>query len=155
MRKPVPALAVDQFDRKLNTLRPAAEKLKAATPKAGWIRAIRTSLGMSTTALAERLGIAHTSLLQLEKGEQAGTISLASLRRVAEALDAEVVYALVPRASLKETVSTRARQVARQRVGAVAKSMQLEAQGLTPQQIARQIDELARDLEMRPKQLWR
>ncbi len=155
MRKVATALAVDQFDRKLKTLRPAAARLKAATPRAGWIRAIRTSLGMSTTALAQRLGIAHTSLLQLEKGEQAGTIALASLRRVADALDADVVYALVPRASIKDTISTRARQIAKQRVGSVAKSMQLEAQGLTPKQIARQVDELARDLETRPKHLWR
>jgi len=81
--------------------------------------------------------------------------SSGSLPRVADALDADVVYALVPRASIKDAISTRARQIAKQRVGSVAKSMQLEAQGLTPKQIARQVDELARDLETRPKHLWR
>jgi len=33
--------------------------------------------------------------------------------------------------------------------------MRLEAQGLTEKELAQQIDELARELELRPRDLWR
>jgi predicted DNA-binding mobile mystery protein A len=110
---------------------------------------------MSSSALAKRLGIAHTGLLKLEKGERLGTVSLATLRRAAEALDADFVYAVVPRKALRLTVHARARQLAEERALPVAKSMQLENQGLSSEQIERRIEELARDLETRPRELWR
>jgi predicted DNA-binding mobile mystery protein A len=145
----------EQFDRKLPQLQKAARSLALEAPQSGWIRTIRQVLGMSSSALAKRLGIAHTGLLKLEKGERLGTVSLATLRRAAEALDADFVYAVVPRKALRLTVHARARQLAEARALPVAKSMQLENQGLSSEQIERRIEELARDLETRPRELWR
>jgi predicted DNA-binding mobile mystery protein A len=145
----------EQFDRKLPQLQKAARSLALEAPPSGWIRTIRQVLGMSSSALAKRLGIAHTGLLKLEKGERLGTVSLATLRRAAEALDADFVYAVVPRKALRLTVHARARQLAEERALPVAKSMQLENQGLSSEQIERRIEELARDLETRPRELWR
>jgi predicted DNA-binding mobile mystery protein A len=145
----------EQFDRKLAQLQEAARSFVLEAPSSGWIRTIRQVLGMSSSALAKRLGIAHTGLLKLEKGERSGTVSLATLRRAAEALDADFVYAIVPRKSVRDTVRARARQLAEERVLPVAKSMHLEAQGLSPEQLERRIEELARDLETRPRELWR
>jgi predicted DNA-binding mobile mystery protein A len=124
-------------------------------PAAGWISALRESLGMTTIALARRLRIAQQSVVKLQNSERAGTITLASLRRAAEALDADLVYAIVPRKKLRDTISARAREIAQERIAPVAHSLRLEAQGLSEKQLGDQIEELARDLERRPRELRR
>ena len=70
-------------------------------PPKGWIRAIRDGLGMSGSQLGKRLGASPQNVDILEKSEVAGTIKLQTLKRVAEALDATLVYALVPNMPLK------------------------------------------------------
>ena len=148
-------LSASQLDRKLPALRQAASALVHAAPAIGWIKALRQSLGLTTGALARRLHVAQQTAADLEGRERAGTITLASLRRVADALDAQLVYALVPRKNLRQTISERAHELARQRIAPVADSMQLEAQGLTQKELEEQTDELARELELRPRDLWR
>src|SRR6266403_836753 len=71
-------------------------------PLRGWIKAIREALGMSTLQLAKRLKIKQPSVVALEQSEAKGTIELATLRRVAEALDCTLVYALVPNKPLAQ-----------------------------------------------------
>jgi predicted DNA-binding mobile mystery protein A len=148
-------LTATQLDRKLPSLRESAARLRTARPIGGWIRAIRRALGMSTSALGRRLDLAQQSIVQLEKNEKAETITLASLRRVAAALDAELVYAIVPKKNLRESITTRAREVAAKRVASVAQSMKLESQGLADDALQGRIEELARELERRPRELWR
>jgi predicted DNA-binding mobile mystery protein A len=110
---------------------------------------------MSTVALGHRLGLAQQSIAQLEENEKNETITLASLRRVAAALDAELVYAIVPRKNLRDTITQQAHKVAAERIAPVAQSMKLESQGLTDKEFQEHIEELARDLERRPRDLWR
>ena len=148
-------LSASQFDRKLPRLRSAADELAGSTPSTGWIKALRQSLGLSAAALGRRLRVKQQSATELEDSERAGTITLASLRRAADALDADLIYALIPRRKLRDTIATRARQVAQERLAPIAHSMRLEAQGLSEKEVAEQIEELARDLERRPRDLWR
>lgn len=148
-------LAATQLDRKLPDLRHASAQLRAAKPAGGWIRGLRQALGLSTDALAKRLGLARQTVTQLEENEKAETITLASLRRVANEFDAELVYALIPRKSLRETIHNQARSVAMKRVERVGQSMQLESQGLTDEELRERIEELALELERRPRDLWR
>jgi predicted DNA-binding mobile mystery protein A len=110
---------------------------------------------MSTGALGRRLKLAQQSIVQLEENEKTEAITLASLRRVAAALDAELVYAIVPRKNLREAISTRAHELAAERVAPVAQSMKLESQSLTDNELRERIEELARELERRPRELWR
>jgi predicted DNA-binding mobile mystery protein A len=147
-------LAAAQLDRKLPALRNAAARLRGARPTGGWIRALRRALGMSTGALGRRLDLAQQSIVQLEENEKNETITVASLRRIAAALDAELVYAIVPRKNLRESIAVRAKEIAAARVAPVAQSMTLESQGLTNSELQERIDELARDLERRPRELW-
>jgi predicted DNA-binding mobile mystery protein A len=107
------------------------------------------------TSFGRRLNVKRQSAQALENSEKTGSITVASLRRVAEALDADLVYALVPRRKLRDTIAARARDVAKGRVASVAHSMRLEKQGLTEKELAEQIEELAHDLERRPRDLWR
>src|SRR5215813_3110930 len=83
------------------------QKLKPVTqydvPVRGWIKAIREALGMTTAQLANRLGIKQPSVVAIEQSEAKGTIELATMRRVAEALDCTLVYALVPNKPLEQT----------------------------------------------------
>src|SRR5271167_4387486 len=82
------------------------------SPVRGWIKAIREALGMSTAQLAKRLGVRQPSVVAIEQSEAKGTIELATLRRVAEALGCTLVYAFVPNKPLETMVRERARRFA-------------------------------------------
>lgn len=155
MTTPVKLLAVDQLDERLTRLREAAEEIRRQAPRAGWVKTIRTALGMSVRSFAKRLGNAHASLQELERNERRGSVTLESLRRAAEALDADLVYAIVPRKPLRVVISERAHALALERLKPIAQSMALEDQSLSAKQLQRQVDELARDLESKPAVLWR
>ena len=116
-------------------------------PSGGWIRAVRTSLGMSVRQMAERIGITQQSATRLEKNEATDAITLKSLRKAAEALDCRLVYALVPNeGGLRGTVRKQALRKAREIVDPVDHSMMLEAQdvGDKREKTSQVADELAR-----------
>jgi len=124
-------------------------------PGRGWLRAIREALGLTTRQAARRVGITQAALLQAEANEAADAISLRQLRRIAEALDCELVYAIVPRRSLIETVEERAGQLARERVSRVAHTMALEDQGAASDVTEAQVAAIKRELlEGRWSRLW-
>lgn len=77
---------------------------------------------MSGTELAARMGVGQSTVSGLEQGEVQGTIRLDTLRRVADALDCDLVYYLSPRTTLETAVRGQARRKALE---------QLEESGLT------------------------
>jgi predicted DNA-binding mobile mystery protein A len=97
-------------------------------PAAGWLRAIRDALGMTSAVLAARLEITSSGVRKLEQAEASDAISLATLRRVAEALDCELQYVLVPRRPLREMRWNQARKLAQQWQQRAGRTMALEAQ---------------------------
>ena len=107
---------------------------------------------MSTAQLAKRLGIRQPSLVALEQSEAKGTIELATLRRVAEALDCTLVYALLPNKPLETTLRDRARAFARRRRAPVEHSMLLEDQKVTAKDAEARLDEIMR--ETNPRLFW-
>ena len=138
-----------RLDAKLAALQPAE---RFAVPPRGWIRAIRTALGMSQSDLAVRLGVSPQAVQQFEASESDGSVRLSTLRRAAEALDCTLVYALVPRSSLEETVEARARTVLAVETAAAERSMVLEAQDSTlPPEALRP----AADALVASRRLWR
>jgi predicted DNA-binding mobile mystery protein A len=102
--------------------------LNITTPPKGWIRAIRTALRMSQAELATLLTINQKSLHALEASEAKKTIRLDSLEKVADALDCDLVYALVPRDSLQNHYRNRARKILAARTRSVENTMELENQ---------------------------
>lgn len=78
----------------------------------GFIREIKEALAMTTGQLAERLGISQQGVSKLELSEQAGTITLNSLNKVAAEFDCKLVYALVPNHSLSKTLEAHALKAA-------------------------------------------
>ena len=123
-----------------------------APPVRGWIKAIREALGMSTSQLAHRLKIKQPSLVSLEQSEARGSIELATLRRVAEALDCTLVYALVPNKPLETMVHDRARAFARRRHEHVEHSMLLEDQKVSAKSAEARLEEILR--ETNPRLFW-
>jgi len=121
-------------------------------PSRGWIRAIREALGMSTAQLAKRLGVRQPSVVGLERSEEKGTIEVASLRRVAEALDCTLVYALVPNQPLEATVRARALSLLRRRRQPIEHSMLLEDQDVAEPVSDRQVEDMIR--ETSPRRFW-
>lgn len=142
-----------QLDRILSAIVPL-RNLK--TPKRGWAYQIRTSLGISAALLAKRMNVAKTTVVKLEGSEASRTISLASLERLANAMNCKLVYAIVPSESLDTILKTQAEQVAKKIVQQVQRTMSLEAQSGTKieqdDQIADIANELVRTLR---SDLWR
>lgn len=118
----------------------------ATVPPGGWLRAIRESLGRSLKAQAEIAGISSGTLTKSERSEAEDRISLAQLRKLAAALDCELVYGLVPKKPLHEVIQDRAELMAKQEILGVAHSMSLEDQRPSDAFIERQIDERRREL---------
>lgn len=90
-------------------------ELKTQIPAIGsWIRNFRRILGMTQKQLAARLGISSPSLYQLEQNEIEGKISIKNLDRVAQAMDCELVYFLVPKQKFKKIRKEQAQKLASQ-----------------------------------------
>ncbi len=109
------------------------ERLRAdvpllARPARGWVRSVREALGLSQNDLAQRLGVNQTTVRRLERSELDRAAQLSTLQRAAEALDCDLVYALVPRGSLQGIVEKRLAAQLAEHVAAVHQSMLLEAQ---------------------------
>jgi predicted DNA-binding mobile mystery protein A len=121
-------------------------------PVRGWIKAIREALGMTTGQLARRLSVKQPSVVAIEQSEARGSIELATLRRVAEALDCTLVYAFVPKRPLETIVKERARMFARRRRSPVEHSMLLEDQAVTGTDAEKHLDQIVR--ETNPRLFW-
>jgi predicted DNA-binding mobile mystery protein A len=99
--------------------------------------------------------MSHAGVRKLEISEAEETITLASLRKLANALNCELKYALVPRTSLDNILTQRARQVAQDRHGPVAHSMALEDQSTDAAMSAVQLDLLTKEILAGSKRgLW-
>ena len=135
----------------------------AIRPRDGWIAALREALDMTVRQFAARLGVAPSSVVRLERRERDDTISLGALRRAANALDSDLVYAVVPRAAvvsspvdnlLEALIEARARKVAATELGRIAHTMALEDQAVSSADLQAQITERAAALAETPRLLW-
>jgi len=118
------------LDRKLGELRPIH---RFTTPPKGWIKALRQALAMSQADLARRMNVTQAAVASMERSEAAGKIQLDTLQRVAEAMDCDLVYALVPRRSLEVVLRDAARRKLSPHLRAVAQTMSLEDQDSSPE----------------------
>ncbi|KHD87662.1 MAG: hypothetical protein OM95_12995 [Bdellovibrio sp. ArHS] len=124
-------------------------------PKAGWVRAIREALGMTTSQLAERMQIQQSGVTMLEQREVAKTVTLETLQRAARAMNCELVYALVPKESLEKTVDDQAQKAAQQLLRRTTHTMDLEMQSVGASETQLHEKELAMDIKSKmDRRLW-
>jgi predicted DNA-binding mobile mystery protein A len=129
---------------------------QTAMPPTGWIKAIRIALRISLMQLGNKLNITKQSMQGLEEREMDGTISLRSLREVAEALDMQLVYGFVPNdGSLDALIERKAHELATKIVLRTSNTMKLEDQENSRQRIERAIKERTEVIKSElPKILW-
>lgn len=135
-------LRLNQLDRDLE---PFLGTRSVSRPKRGWLRAVRESLGITIREVARKLRKTPQTVAAFEKSEAADRITLQTLRRYAEAMDCELVYAIVPTgSSLVQLADTRAREKAERDVRAVEHTMALEEQATAgiPDKIERETQRL-------------
>jgi predicted DNA-binding mobile mystery protein A len=127
-----------------------------SVPHTGWIKAIRAVLGMSMQQLGNKLKISKQGILDIERREMEGSITIKSLKEIARVLDMQLVYGFVPNAgSLDALVEKRATELATQIVMRTANTMNLENQGNTKERIEMAIKERTLSLKNElPKILW-
>lgn len=147
MRPEFQELRIKQLQRQLD---PFVAAKDVPRPRLGWLRAMREVGGVSVRQLAKRFRRTGQLVAKLEKAEADYRITLASLRGAADALDCQLVYALVPKSgSVQEFAERAARAKAEENVRAVEHTMALEDQAVG--NVEQKIEEETRRLLKRRK----
>ncbi len=129
---------------------------KAALPPTGWIKAIRTALGMSLQQLGNKLSVTKQGILDFENRESTGAITIKSLKELGRAMDMQLVYGFVPNdGSLDALIERRATELATKIVHRTSNTMKLEGQEVSKKRIEKAIKERAEEIKKEmPKILW-
>ncbi len=117
-------LRLSQLDRTLQDMRTPPPR-----PTSGWISSVREALGITLDQIGKQIGSSRQAVQQLERAEATDRITLGALRRTAEAMGCELVYALVPKSgTFAELAERPARDRAARDVKSVMHTMMLEDQ---------------------------
>ncbi len=147
--KPQDSLTIAQANRRLKAIRKIIPDTKV---RPGWIRYIRNSLGMTLKQLAERTKLSLPSIAQAERSEAAGRISIATLKKMANAMECEFVYAFVSKTDLEEVMKHAAREKAKRTLASADVHMTLEDQRVE-QSMQERIELLANKL-LKKGDIW-
>ncbi len=110
---------------------------------------------MTTTQYARRLGVSQPRVVELERSEVSGKVTLATLERAAEALGCRLVYVLLPERPLAEVVQARARSLTDKELDSVQHTMRLEDQAVINAQANKALrQQIMQDLLRKPARLW-
>jgi predicted DNA-binding mobile mystery protein A len=125
-------------------------------PSIGWIKTIRTGIGMSLEQLGKKLSVTKQAIQDIENREREGSITIKSMHEIANALDMKFVYAIVPKnGSLDEMIEKRALEIAKVIVQRTSNTMKLEDQENSHERIQKAIKERAEEIiNKTPKILW-
>lgn len=146
-------LLIQQLDRKMKLFRALKE---VALPPTGWIKAIRTAIGMSQQQMGKQLSITKQSVQELEDRDKNGSMTIKSLREVANAMEMQLVYGFIPKdGSLEKLIDRKARELAIQIVKRTSNTMKLEDQENSKRRIEKAIQERTTAIKNEmPKILW-
>ena len=125
-------------------------------PPIGWIKAIRNGIGMSMEQLGKKLSITKQGVMDIEKREKEGAITIKLMKEIAMAMDMQFVYGFVPNAgSLEQMIETRALEIAKIIVERTSTTMKLEDQANSKERVEKAIKERASEIiNKTPKILW-
>jgi predicted DNA-binding mobile mystery protein A len=146
-------LQFQQLNEKMNQLTGLQHVI---IPPIGWIKALRNGIGMSMEQLGNKLSITKQGVMDIEKREKEGAITINSMQEIAKAMDTQFVYGFVPKAgSLEQMIEYRALEIATKIVERTSTSMKLEDQANSKERIENAIKERASEIINRtPKILW-
>ena len=149
----IQTLLQQQLNNKMKAMLPVRN---IPIPATGWVKAIRLALGISSRQLGNKLDMTRQGVQDLERREKEGSITIKSLRDVANALDMELVYGLVPKdGSLEDLINRKATELAKEIVNRTSNTMKLEDQENSKQRIKKAIAERVITIKNEmPKALW-
>jgi predicted DNA-binding mobile mystery protein A len=147
------SLQLQQLNSKMLSF---ASLRQVAIPPTGWIKAIRTAIGMSMQQLGNKLNVSKQGILDIEKREKDGSITIKSLKEIARVMDMQLVYGFIPNdGSLDVLIEKRATELATKIVLRTSNTMKLEDQGNSNKRIQKAIEERAVSIKNEmPKILW-
>lgn len=153
MKREKQKLMREQLDRKIELLNKLPENI---IPIGGWVKAIRSSIGMTLKQLGKRMNASKQSIGQLEQREQEGAITINKLREVAAALNMQLVYGFLPNDnSLEKFIEKRAKQIATEIVMKTSHNMKLENQENSSERLQNAIKNRTNKIvEEMPSYLW-
>ncbi|MCI4443147.1 MAG: mobile mystery protein A, partial [Lentimicrobium sp.] len=125
-------------------------------PPKGWVNTVRIALKMSLRQLGNRMNFSAQNIKQIEEREVNGTISINSLREVANAMDMQLVYGFVSKhESLEQMIEKRAKELATEIVMRTNNTMTLEDQQNSVARIEKAIAQKTIEIKSEmPKYLW-
>ena len=141
----------EQLDARMKEIRALSE---VGAPRQGWIRTVREAMGMSIRQLGARVGLSKSSIAALERRETEGGITLDSLQRLAEGLESDVWYAVVPRRPVQETLQARAREVAEDIVAELRNRMEFEMREIPEEELRSMVAHHAQKALEAEHRLW-
>ncbi len=145
------ALQRRQLDAEFSRFQPLRHLIP---PPQGWLRTIRQALGMTAGQLGKRLQMTKQAALDLERRDADETITLGTLRKAADALNVDVVVALIPRKPLEDIVHEQAEYKAADERNRVVHSMRLESQDAGTEDVLNRPNNINAWLTSRIGKLW-
>jgi predicted DNA-binding mobile mystery protein A len=135
--------ALVQIERRLKILRTAAPHSRITTGK--WLSYIRSCLGVSLNTLASRAKLSTATVQQIEARERTGSVTIATMQKLASAMECEFIYAIVPKDELTVFLKNKAQAKASLLLEEANVHMALEAQEVNTD-LNERIDLLAEEL---------
>ena len=147
------SLLIQQLNNKMQSFKSLQ---KIAMPPTGWVKAVRLAIGMSAQQLANKLSMSRQGVQDIETREKEGSITIRSLREIANALDMQLVYGFIPNdENLEALIDRKAKELATEIVKRTSASMTLEDQENSKERIENAIKERAELIKREmPKTLW-
>ena len=106
-------LHLAQVSRKVEGIR---EVFKDTKVHPGWIRYMREALGMKVKDLARLTDLSSATVTETEKREAEGKVTIQNLRKMAHAMDCELVYAFLPKKEIGRLLESKAYEKARKNI---------------------------------------
>lgn len=97
-------------------------------PEYGWIHQMRGALGLTLSKLGALCDVSTPTMAQAERREIEGKLNVETLRRAAEAMNCEFVYAFVPKSDMAEFIEKKAYEKAKRILAKADQHMTLEDQ---------------------------
>ena len=124
-------------------------------PAKGWIKAIRTAIGMRSNQLASRLKVSQAQISKYEKEENQGAITIKTMKKIAKALQCKFYYGFIPEKSFEDIVHKQAEKVAKAYILKAGHNMMLEKQDLSKEEKKQLLNDFVEDIkENLPRTLW-
>lgn len=92
---------IQTLDYKLNQLRTL---LKNIEQKNSWLKIFREAYNLNYSHVANIMGVSSKTVKNLEVSEQYESISIKSLRKIANAFDSDLYYFIIPRKPIEDNL---------------------------------------------------